>query len=99
MKAIDTPLSWETICEHEPRLLAIVRRIEAIKDRNEERYGTRTLRSDYSYDLWYGFQGSKGIRTQLREAVGWHSDSAYAAVRSAAAYDLCYRHLFALLFR
>ncbi len=97
MKTHETPLSWEIICESEPRLLAILRRIEAIKGQNEERYGTRTLRPDYVYDLWYGFRGSKGIRTQLAEVVGWRSKSEHALVRTSHAYDICYRRLFDLL--
>lgn len=97
MNTIDTPLTWEAMCGFEPRLLAIVRRIEAIKDRNQERYGTRTLRPDYVYDLWYGFRGSKGIRTQLAETVGWGSEADHVSLRTSHAYDICYRRLFDLL--
>ena len=90
-------LTWASIAEREPRLLDIERRIEALKDRNEEGTGTRRLCPNYARDLWYGFRGTKAIRAQLNEFIGSGSNSPHIDLRGSAAHDLCYRYLFELL--
>lgn len=96
-KRIHEPLSWEVIVKYEPRLLNIVRRIEAIKAANYERKGRRKLSYGYATKCWYGYAGRKAIKAQLNNIIGWSSDTEYVELSGAEAHGICYSYLFDLL--
>ncbi|WMT56521.1 hypothetical protein [Truepera radiovictrix] len=92
-------LSWEVGVKYEPRLLGLVRRIEAIKRKNFELRGKRKLRYRYAQECWYGYGGKPSIKEELCGIVGWDGDTEHEALRSAVAYDICYSKLFRMLSR
>ncbi len=90
-------LTWEDCVQYEPRLLHLVRRIETIKDKNEELKGKRTLRYGYAHTCWYGYTGHSSIKEELNKIIGWSSDNPYKELRGHEAHGLCYHYLFDLL--
>ena len=96
-ESIAEPLTWTVCVKYEPRLLDIVRRIDAIKDKNEQIRGTSKLRYSYALDCWYGYRGHIAIKQQLNRIIGWVGDTSYEELRGQEAHDLCYHYLFDLL--
>ena len=94
---IAEPLTWDTCVKYESRLLNLVHRIEAIKNKSLELKGKRKLTPSYADKCWYGHHGRQSIKTQLNDLIGWSSNSPYHELRTPTAHNICYHHLYKLL--
>lgn len=83
-------LSWRRLVEIEPELTLIEREIQALRPlaAEDERFCANSH--------WYGYDDPKrGFRNRMMELVGWTARS--PLLRSEAAYNLAYEHLYDLL--
>jgi hypothetical protein len=81
-------LTWRRIANIEPRLAEAERLIKMIRDPGGESFCAN--------DIWYGY---RDIRFSFKERVntyaGWFAEK--PELRSDAAYDIAYQHLYDLL--
>src|SRR5215467_6291400 len=82
-------LTWERLCELEPRLLALHRRAKAIKDDERKPWFCAN-------DVWYGRGSNEGLKEELRNLVGWRRKG-HPILGSSEAYDVAYDTVYDVL--
>lgn len=81
-------LSWKRIVEIEPRLVAAEELIEALADKGGKSFCANRH--------WYGyFDPEFSFKERVNRYTGWFAER--PELRSEAAYDIAYEHLYDLL--
>lgn len=81
-------LSWERICEIEPRLKVAEREILRIADKGGKAFCANAV--------WYGYGDPDfSFKERVVRYAGWEAEE--PRLRSNAAYDIAYEHLYELL--
>ena len=86
-------VTWQDLVEMEPRLADLEEDARSVEDDGQGE-------SFCANDIWYGHGPYRGIGLvqRLEGLVGWLADgSKPPLLRSSAAYDVAYRHVYNLL--
>jgi hypothetical protein len=87
--AEQAPLTFEQLCELEPRLLDLLNEARAIKD-------NRRKRSFCANQVWYGWRGHEGFKPRLLDLVGFRRkhDGSDPRLATSRAYDVAYHTIY-----
>jgi hypothetical protein len=81
-------LSWERIVEIEPRLRQAEMELSAMTRKNKKPFCANAI--------WYGYRDPAfSYKERVNRYTGWHAEK--PELRSPAAYDIAYDHLYDLL--
>jgi hypothetical protein len=92
------PLTWEKLCELEPGLKSLERRVLALAKQGRRRNFCANA-AWFGYGNFYCYDSP---RQRLPQLVGWFrpkntGDPDGTSIRSSEAYDVAYQHLYGLL--
>jgi len=80
-------LSWELLCELEPRLLVLLAEVKSIKDDKSKPYFCAN-------SVWYGHGNNVSIKNKMCELVGFNARGGDQRLHTCEAYDIALQKLY-----
>ena len=80
-------LTWQDLCEIEPRLQDLLSEVKRIKDDKNEPYFCAN-------EFWYGYHGRPSIKAKMSALVGWTAPGQDPRLKTTQAYDVALQTLY-----